>query len=448
MKRRNKIFLFGIIALQIFLLLDLKFTAWPEMTLWPYLITRGWLPYHDITIAHTPLLLLKLAVFYKIFGVGIMQLKIFTWILILALDFLVFWIAKKLSSSKTALITLSSFVIWQIFFDGNGLWFDLFMGMIILISYYFVKRKNYLMAGIFWVLAFISKQTAIWFLLPIGLEMVQGTERKIQPFKRFIIGVLVVSFLFVLILWLLGVLPDFYNWAINFGIFILPKAQGQVQLPDIKNLIVCVFPFLIFIPLLWKTGKRNINLLVWAITGSFGAYPRFEYFHFQPAIPFLAMATGLFLSDGVLKGKFVRVFIILYILGSLYLFGGYFMRNFNEGTRFYEIDVQDIASYIKSNTNHDDKIFIINWWDNIYALSDRLPAIDPWVPQLSWYTETPGIQEKMVGDLSISKPDLIILNPYSESGLSAYIPEKVYNYVLQNYELKNTIDNIEILKIK
>lgn len=106
------------------------------------------------------------------------------------------------------------------------------------------------------------------------------------------------------------------------------------------------------------------------------------------------------------------------------------MRNFNEGTRFFETDVADVVSYIDSNTQSSDRIFIMNWWDNVYALSDRLPAINPWIPQLSWYTEIPGIQEKMVEDLTSVKPKLIILYPYSDSGLSAYIPQKVYIYVM------------------
>jgi hypothetical protein len=51
----------------------------------------------------------------------------------------------------------------------------------------------------------------------------------------------------------------------------------------------------------------------------------------------------------------------------------------------------------------------------------------------------------MVKDLESSKPKLIILYPYSDSGLSAYIPQKVYDYVMQNYKLREKVDNIEIL---
>lgn len=430
-----------IVLFHLVLLGYLKFTAWPEMTLWPYLITKGWLPYANAAIAHTPLLLVKLAIFYKIFGVGIIQLKIFTWILILLLDGLVYWVAMKLRNTKVAVFSLISFVFWQLFFDGNGLWFDLFMGVFAFISFYFVSKKKYLWAGIFWALAVISKQTAVFFLIPIGLSII----KDIKSAKKLALGIFAVFIPFVLALWLIGILLPFINWAVNFGIFVLPKAQGQVQLPDLKNLIVSAFPFLVFVPLIWKTGRKNINLAVWSIAGALGAYPRFEYFHFQPALPFLAIASGLVFSDiRKLKGIW-KLFIVFYLLGSFYLFANFFIRDFQEGTRFYEQDVVDVVNFVRSNSSPNDKIFVMNWWDNIYALSVTLPATNPWVPQLSWYQDIPGIQEKEVSDLETVKPKIIILNPYSESGLSAYIPRKVYNYVTANYRLEEKVDGIDIL---
>lgn len=448
MLKNWKLYLVLLLGVHLLLLYVLKFTAWPEMTLWPYLILHGFLPYKDIAVAHTPLLLAKLAVFYKLFGVGIIQLKIFTWLLILVLDFFVFWIAKKLWNIKTAYIALGFFVFWQLFFDGNGLWFDLFMSIPTLVSFYLVEKKNYFWSGIFWALAFISKQTAAFFLVPIGIAILRDRENVIQNIKKFVLGILPIVILTILTLWIFGILPAFIHWAIYFGIFVLPKASGQIQLPSLKALAVTIFPFLIFLPLIWKNFRKNVNLLIWAIAGSLGAYPRFEYFHIQPAVPYLALATGIFFSEKIWKSKLIKIFLIFYILGSLYLFGGFFMRNFNEGTRFFETDVADVVSYIDSNTQSSDRIFIMNWWDNVYALSDRLPAINPWIPQLSWYTEIPGIQEKMVEDLTSVKPKLIILYPYSDSGLSAYIPQKVYIYVMQNYKLKEKVDDIDILILK
>lgn len=121
------------------------------------------------------------------------------------------------------------------------------------------------------------------------------------------------------------------------------------------------------------------------------------------------------------------------------------MRNYNEGTRFYETDVRDIVSYVKSNTRRGGRIFVLNYWDSVYALSGTLPATDPWIPQLSWYMDKPGVQEKMVSDLKSAKPELVLFNPYLETGLGSYKPQLVFDYISSNYKLKEKVDGIEVL---
>ena len=448
MKKKDYILVTGILAVHLLLLIVLKFTAWPEMSLWPYLIAKGWLPYRDIAIAHTPLMLFDLGLFYKIFGTGILQLKIFTWLLILIFDGLVFFVARKLWNTKAAFIALGAFAFWNLFYDGNGLWFDLYMGLMAFYSFYFARQKKWLWTGVFWALAFVSKQTAVWFLIPILLELEQSTKYRVQNFKKLITGTLSVFVPFFLIMWAVGVLPDFWNWAVKFGIFILPKAQGQVQLPDFKNLAVATFPFLIFIPLILKSGRKNLNILVWAVAGSLGAFPRFEFFHFQSAVPFLAIATGLVFERVKKEKKLFKPLVPVYITVSIILFAGFFMRNFKEGTRFYEANVANVVTFVNYNTKPGDRIFVLNWWDNIYALTDTLPATDPWVPQLSWYMEIPGVQEKIVEDLKANPPKMIIYNSYTMSGLSSYIPQKVYNFVTENYKITQRVDNLEVLTKK
>jgi hypothetical protein len=443
---KNKILIIGILGIQLFFLLNLKFTAWPEMLLWPYLWIHNLFPYKDIAIAHTPLMLADLVIFFKIFGVGILQLKIFTWILILLLDGLVFYISKKLWNTKTAIVALTVNVLWLMFYDGNALWLDLYMGVFALCSFYFAKQKRWLWVGITWALAFISKQTAVWFLLPILWAMVNGKWLMVKKNAgKFVFGSLIVLLLLVILLAAFNLLPSFYDWAINFGVLILPGAQGQVQLPALKNLVLAIFPFLIFLPLFLNQKSKFLNLFLWAFAGMLGAYPRFEYFHFQPAIPFLAIATGMVIGNYKSGSRLVKSFLVSYLVISVFLFSGFFLRNFREGVRFYEKDVQGVTTYVRANVTPGEKIFVMNWWDNIYPLTDTLPATDPWIPQLSWYQELPGVQEKQVTDLENSKPKLILLNSYSETGLSSYIPQKVYNYVMTNYKLKEKIDGIEVL---
>lgn len=91
---------------------------------------------------------------------------------------------------------------------------------------------------------------------------------------------------------------------------------------------------------------------------------------------------------------------------------------------------------------------VLNWWDSLYAFTNTLPAVRPLVPQLAWYQEREGVQEREVESLSENKPKFVVLNPYTEYGLSSYIPREVYNYVIANYKLKHKIGGIEILSPK
>ena len=430
--------MFILLLVHVILLLLLKFTAWPEMLAWPYLIIEGYLPYRDIAIAHTPLLLIDLTIFYKIAGIGIWQLKIYTWILVIATDILVFLIAKKLWNIKVATVSLIFYILFFILFDGNGLWFDTGVTFLGLLTFYFLQEKKWKWAGVIFGLGLFTKQTFAWFMIPIGI-MIYDLRFKIYEFFK---GFIFTLFIFAISLISFGILDDFYFWAIKFGIFSLPVASGQIQFPSIRNLMVALFPFAILLL------KPNFKLLPWIIAGVMGAVPRFELFHFQPALPFLALASGQILIGFNKTKRFNKLLISLYIIGLAYLFTNYFIRNYKEGTRFYEPQVIEVVNYIKNNTRPDDRILVLNYWDSIYALSDRLPASLPLVPQLSWYMDSSGIQEKVVADILINKPKIIVLNPYTLTGLSSYKPRLLYDYVSKNYKLEETLGSLEILTQK
>lgn len=447
MLKHWKLILLGVLGFHLFLLVQLKFTAWPEMLLWPYMMIHGLLPYKDMAIAHTPHLLVDLAIIFKIFGTGVVQLKIYTWLLVIITDVLLFWVSNKLWNRKVAIVATFSYIILQIFFDGNGLWFDLMLAPFALLTYYQLQKKNYLWVGILWAVMFLTKQTAFWFLLPIGLQVLQNKKERITNIVQLVIGTAGVAVLFVLLLLLFGILPDFWNWAVNFGGFVLPRSQGQIQLPDLKNIIIVGFVFVVFVPFLLNKKTRNINLFVWAVAGMMGVFPRFEYFHFQPALSFVAIAIGTILVS-LKRRRIFNIFIIFYLLGSFYLFANYFMRNWKEGTRFYETDVRNLVSYVKQNTNPGEKIFILNWWDNIYPLTSTLPATDPWVPQLSWYQDLSGVQEKEIEDLKTTKPRIILFKEYESTGLAGYKPQILSDYITANYEFKEKMDGVSILVLK
>src|SRR3990167_793591 len=132
-----KIIFPGLLFIHLLLLVVTRFTAWPEILTWPYLILKGWLPYRDIGIAHTPLLIVTLSLFYKLVGIGLLQLKFVTWVIVAISDILVFRVADKLWGKKTAVLSLLLYIPLQLFYEGNSLWFDLALTPLIISLYYF-----------------------------------------------------------------------------------------------------------------------------------------------------------------------------------------------------------------------------------------------------------------------------------------------------------------------
>lgn len=436
-----------LLLVHLFLLVNLLFTAWPEMLFWPYLILKGWLPYTDIAIAHNPLLLIDLSIFYSIFGIGIVQLKAYTWITILAIDLVLFWTTKKFWDKKTALYALSAYIPLQLYYEGNGLWFDLTLAFVALCVYFFVKKRNYLWTGIFWALAYLTKQTAIWFLLGIAFSAWQQSSQKLivlkQESSRFLKGLLVVFVPTAAILTILGIEKDFFIWALEFGISVLPRAAGQVALPTVRQLFLALLPFSVFLFLLVSkrknTRRDGLELLAWSVAGLLGAFPRWGLFHFQPALPYLAIGIGLvFASRGKLKPIFKYSFIVYLVIIS-FLIIPKFVNGWGGKVRFNEAEVVQIAQEIKKQTSPNEMVYVLNAWDNLYALSDTLPATRPWIPHLAWYMELDGVQEGIVFDLDKVRPKLIVMQSFTETGLGSYIPDKIDEYIFLNYEIKDKI---------
>lgn len=441
-KIKNKKILFGLLFLHLFLLFNLKFTDWPEMLLWPYLIIKGWLPYQDIAIAHTPLVLIDLSIFYKLFGIGVTQLKIYTWLTILLIDLTIFLIVKRFWSYKEALLSLLFYIPIQIFYEGNGLWFDLTLALFALLTFFSLKEKNWKLAGILWMLAFFVKQTAVWLLPPILLMLFQGNLKK--SVKDYLKGTLLVLFGVIVLLSIFGIFDDFIFWAIRFGTGMLPKSQGQVSLPTLKQFSIAYLPFLLVIITIFKKNRDLFLLAVWSIFATLGTFPRWGLFHFQPALPFLSIlgALSFYKLD---KADILRKVVFISFAGLiLILFSKALISDWKEPARFQDDSTINLVNFISNNTHKEDKIYALNAWDSVYALSNTLPAAQPWIPHLSWYMELEGIQENIIKDISYSKPKMIIIGKFSEVGLSSYKPDKIVEYIQENYVSEESVDNYNI----
>lgn len=442
-------YLLILITLHLLLLINIKFTAWPEMLAWPYLMIKGWLPYRDIAIAHNPLLLVDLAIFNRIFDVGLLQLKIYTWIWILLTDTVLFFVVKKLWNFKYALNALAFYIPMQIIYDGNALWFDLALAPLALLIYYSLKKRDYLWAGIFFGLAFFIKQTSFWFAFPIALYFFKDLKkRELEGILSLTKGFLVVAVIVMAALAILGILPDYYEWAVKFGVLYLPHAAGQVAFPTVKQFLVAVFPFSIFFPLFFQEKGKHRDLIVWALFSGLGVYPRFELFHFQPALPFLAIIASIVgIAIFQKKEKLLKIGLLGYLIICLLIIGKYFYRNWGKETRFYGQNEMNVAAFVKSAVEPGDKIYVLNYWDSVYAMTNTLPATRPLVPFLPWYLKYDDLENGILSNILTDFPKLIVKGDYTENGLGSYRIDELDEILDRYYTLSYGVSGVQVYQI-
>jgi len=448
---KSKLYLVTIIfsVIQLFVLSKIEFTAWPEMNLWPYLILKGWLPYKDFAIVHTPFLIFLLSFFNKIFGVGISQLKYFTWSYIIFSNLTLFFVVKKLFNEKKALLALFMYIPLLIFFYGNGLWFDLALAPLGLLIYFFLTQKKYLFAGIFFFLAIFTKQTAIWFTIPILFQILGShgfSVKKAWPAIDYLaLGLLTPTLITLLTFWIFKFLPDFSFWAIKFGVFYLPHAIGQIHFPGLRELAVSFVPFLFLAFYIYKSKKKaNWSLVIWTIIGVLGAYPRWEWFHYQPSLPFLALIISITFFESEDKA-FKYIWFSLFVLFTV-ASGRFIYRNWGLETRFYNDQTKKVVSEVKGKVKSNDKIQVINYWDNIYPLTDTLPSFKPWIPYLSWYLKYSSIEKRYIYEIIANKPLLIVQGKFEEVSPNSYEISQVKSFINHFYQPINTIEEkVDIL---
>jgi hypothetical protein len=222
--------------------------------------------------------------------------------------------------------------------------------------------------------------------------------------------------------------------------------MGQISPPSFKLLLISTIPFLIFIPLVLRDRKNGALLALWAGAGAMGAYPRFELFHFQPALPFVALAFAITLIRYGLN-RYIRYYVPVYLLLVSIIFIRFLSVNFGQETRFAESSVQAVSSKVRQLARAE-QIYIANYWDSIYALTGTMPATRPFVPYLPWYLEVPGVGEEVISDLEEMPPKLIIEGEYTALGLGAYRLPGLAELINDKYELASETGGTSIYKLR
>ncbi len=417
------------IVAHILILTQLRFEVWPEMLVMPYLQQNGFELYRDMIVPWTPGLMWILHSWFNLVGLSVGGLKLFTWMLIAGIDFLVFFIAKKRWGEKAGLAALTFFVLLQPVFDGNGLWFDLAAAPFLLLAFYWRQP-------LFLGPAFLIKQSVVW-LFPLVLL----TSEKYQillKLKYLIVGMVGAISLSLLWFWARGTAGDYWRWAYDFAFTKLPAMPGHRDLGNWQLWILSVFPF-ISVAILRRQSLVNKALPLnsldpfwWAVLSIPFALPRFGLFHFQPAAAFLSLAAGQLYKNYKDYKSYKTYFI--FGLAAIYLI--FFWQRvisfqWQKPDRFLEPEVYQLAAKVALETKKDEPVLVVNGPELVYVLADRLPP-KPWLTQFPWFLELPGFQEELINKFKQQDLSQVFMTPYKNEGEftpGSYQPKILLNYI-------------------
>lgn len=444
----GKIFLPLLLLIHMVTLSKLTFTAWPEIFSYPYLFSHGFTFYKDFIMPYPPGLVVFLTGIFNIFGFTPEALKITSWGLILTTDILLFVILRKiLKSDLTALYFLGVYILLQSFLEGNMLWFDFATIIPLLLAFLFSLKwleesyaRNLFWIGFFLTLAVLVKQTAGIFLLGfLGFFYLSRGIRGIREIRGFLVGALVAGIPLAVYLIFAGSFVPFWNWVLVYPLIEWSKFPGYVDFIVPKRYILVVV--LLLLPMVLALTARKIfkekvfllSLLFLALA-LIAVYPRFSFFHLQPAIAFAVITSSVVFAAMSKKLKIAHTVII--IAATIAIIKIVFPVNFSEPVRFYGEGERRLSKEISALVEPGGRVFLLGLDSSLYVYSKTLPPKN-WSDNFGWYLEIPGVQEWVLEGLENDRPLKILwrtpsFGPWFKPGV--YQPEKVVNYINLHYD--------------
>jgi hypothetical protein len=394
------------------------------MLLYPYLMINDFSLYKDIINPYFPLLNVVLYLTMALFGVSVSSLKGLTLLVIIITNITIFGLVYQKTKSQLSASMASIYYIFLSFGLGaNGLWYELFIAPLILVGLVlFIEAKgksHYLLSGVLFTLAILSKQNAIYLIAPV---LIYGflTRRfwelvmVLLPIGLGLVGLLVI--IQQIDLW-----DSFTKWAIILPIT-FSSQPGFNLFPTIRQSLLFLVPMLPILGLL--STKINLKTkLFWgsALTISLlFALPRFEDFHLQVAVVISAYLVGILMS---FRWQMILVIIALIFLGLTQL------NNLGKEDRFLDQQMLEIASQLKNYSS----VYLVNLPELAYIYGDRLPP-KPWATNFPWYFEN---IDQSTFNLEKQSPEVILLG-FKQGGdfydLGNYIPTQIDQFITAYYK--------------
>lgn len=452
LKNNLQYFLLGLILLvHAFLLTKLIFFPYPEFFVYPYLTNAGLKPYSQIMDQHFPGLMFLPVNFDNLGMNDEFSARIWLMVIVSITQLLIFFVSRVIfKNGKKALAVNLLYLIWQPFFEGWVLWIDTFLPLFLLPAFYLtyktvrIDKVNFklpFLLGLFLGLAIIFKQIVIPLAFLVFLYLL-WEKRNLKIAANFLAGLLLPIGVMTYYFFSIGVLKDFWYWTVTFNLTTF--ARFGKKAPFFSGVARVGFATAFSFLAIFLKDKKLAQVLGIFIIGSLMAiYARFDFVHFQPALPFILITTVAGFSE-IWKQKWARFILAGYLAVIVWWLSIFYSGHLSGKVMFFDAQTKEIANKIKQYTKAGDKIFIFGAVPHLYQMSKTLPAGDLFVFQFPWFVLV--TEEKFLEGLKKDDPEIVVSDRTVEieGQKITEFAKGLDEYILANYE---TIDSIGTTRI-
>lgn len=443
----SKFLLAIIILVHVFVLTKLIYFPYPELFIYPYLTNIGLKPYQQILDQHFPGLMF-LPINFDNLGMNTPeQARIWSIAIVLLIHLVLFAISSEILKSKwKALIVNSLYLIWQPFFEGWVLWIDTFLPLILLPAFYFLYKRHIFVSGLLLGVGVVFKQV----LIPLSvlvLIYIFWESKKLKQFFLYLLGLLLPIILMLIYFGTQGILKDFWYWTIVFNLTVYAQ-YGRGLGPSFAHFSRVALVFGTAFLCLRLIKEREIQILLIFLVGTlFGLSTRFDFVHFQPALPFAILGLVFSLS-WLAKWRIFKILGVVYILITLWWLNIFYKGHIGDKVYFFDNQTYELASKVKQYTKPQEKIFVFGSVPHLYQMTNTLPAGDIFVFQFPWFLMK--AEDRVLDGIISDQPKIIVSSREAEiegEKIKNYAT-KIDQYIQQNYEKIDQVEDTEILRLR
>ena len=424
------------LLLQLFLLVNTRINIFPELFFFPWLVSKGLMPYRDFFDHHGFLLYYIFApltsnislIFIKLFFIFFQSINLI----------LLLFLLKKYSNKFGFILGGLTYVALNFFIADNNVWYEVFITFFYLLIFITIftnfKYKNWIL-GILIALSSFIKPTAAVLLIPVLY-----IGQSLVPLISFFSSWSVVVFIFWINRGLLQLISDLFLFNALYSGNYHDSYFSNTEM--LKRTVLILFICVVFNGIR-KKSKQVLPTVLFLVSGVVFIFYQFAKFHFVPMVPFIVLLIMQSIKHmrGVLKTTLI-VLVLFYVvyLGRQTKFQYYYLKKQPEWIRSSITD--KIISHLKNNNLIDKNLYVFGNRGEVYYFLDKIPPTNYPLIFLMMDKYIPDLQTKIIEDLRHTNVKVIVLQkPIDRQHEELF---KLKEYIYKNYRLSKKEKDFEI----